>query len=79
MPENRFQSCRNTPQKNGTRRCDTCNGRFGLIRHRFSQKQFCSKQCLDNYKSNAGRDVSSSKQWIDFLEASERRFKVRVD
>jgi hypothetical protein len=27
-------------------RCQTCNGNFGLIRHRRASKQFCSKQCL---------------------------------
>jgi len=32
-----------------TPRCETCNGKFGLIRHRFAHKQFCSKRCLDRY------------------------------
>jgi hypothetical protein len=30
----------------GIKRCYLCNGPFGLIRHRFALKQFCSKQCL---------------------------------
>ena len=34
----------------GAKRCYLCNGPFGLIRHRFALKQFCSKQCLDQYK-----------------------------
>jgi hypothetical protein len=29
-------------------RCETCNGSFGLIRHRFAHKQFCSNRCLDH-------------------------------
>ena len=36
----------------GTKRCHSCSGPFGLIRHRFALKQFCSKQCLDQYKGN---------------------------
>jgi hypothetical protein len=30
-------------------RCEVCGGCFGLIRHRFAQKQFCSKRCLEQY------------------------------
>jgi hypothetical protein len=33
---------RRKPMKS-TPRCDVCNGKFGLNRHRFAQKQFCSK------------------------------------
>ena len=29
--------------------CAVCGASFGLIRHRFSDKQFCSKQCLEQY------------------------------
>ena len=32
-----------------TPRCETCNGKFGLIHHRLAHKQFCSKRCLDRY------------------------------
>ena len=51
----------------GTKRCYLCNGPFGLIRHRFALKQFCSKQCLDQYKGKIESHGSRSKQWIDFL------------
>jgi hypothetical protein len=51
----------------GTKRCYLCNGRFGLIRHRFALKQFCSKQCMDQYKGKIESHGSRSKQWIDFL------------
>jgi hypothetical protein len=46
-------------------RCETCKGTFGLIRHRFAHKQFCSKQCLDEYLAK-GTQRSHFKQWIDF-------------
>jgi hypothetical protein len=51
----------------GTKRCYLCDGSFGLIRHRFALKQFCSKQCLDQYRGNIESQASRSKQWIDFL------------
>jgi hypothetical protein len=47
-------------------RCETCNGSFGLIRHRYASKQFCSKQCLDSYLAKTKQQASSFKQWIDF-------------
>ena len=55
MSKDIFRGHHGIQQKGAIRRCDTCNGRFGLIRHRFAQKQFCSKQCLDRYKSNTAR------------------------
>ena len=36
-------------------RCQTCNGNFGLIRHRRASKQFCSKQCLASYLAKTKR------------------------
>ncbi len=46
--------------------CATCDGRFGLIRHRFAHKQFCSKHCLNQYLANGKREPFGLKQWIDF-------------
>ena len=37
------------------KRCYQCNGRFGLIRHRFALKQFCSKNCVIKYRANVER------------------------
>jgi hypothetical protein len=48
-------------------RCYQCDGRFGLIRHRFALKQFCSKECLGTYKTDSQRTVARLKEWIDFL------------
>ena len=46
-------------------RCEVCKGAFGLTRHRFAQKQFCSKQCLEWYQAERMHRVSSFKQSID--------------
>src|SRR5271157_5978171 len=40
-------------------RCETCNGSFGLIRHRYAYKQFCSKQCLDSYLAKTNNRLPS--------------------
>ena len=47
-------------------RCEICNGCFGLIRHRFAHKQFCSKRCLGQYLAVSKQRPSSLKQWLDF-------------
>jgi hypothetical protein len=62
----------------GTKRCHSCSGPFGLIRHRFALKQFCSKQCLDQYKGNIESQASRSKQWIDVQPTHWREWKRRI-
>ena len=47
-------------------RCEVCNSGFGLIRHRFAHKQFCSKHCLEEYIVKSKHRPSHFKQWIDF-------------
>ena len=49
------------------KRCFQCNGRFGLIRYRHGLKHFCSKKCLNRYKSDTERKISRIKEWTDFL------------
>ena len=49
---------RRKPMKS-TPRCEICNGKFGLIRHRFAQKQFCSKRCLNQYLVKRKQQPSS--------------------
>jgi hypothetical protein len=46
-------------------RCEVCKGPFGLTRHRFAHKQFCSKQCLERYLAERTYELSSFKQSID--------------
>jgi hypothetical protein len=48
-------------------RCHQCNGRFGLIRHGFARKQFCTKACVDKYKTDTGRKISLIKEWRDYF------------
>ncbi len=31
-------------------RCCHCQGRFGLVSHRYLTKRFCSKECLGHFK-----------------------------
>ena len=37
------------------KRCYQCDERFGLIRHRFGLKQFCSKRCLLEFRAHNDR------------------------
>jgi hypothetical protein len=46
-------------------RCEVCKGAFGLSRHRFAHKQFCSKQCLEWYQAERVHLASTSKRRID--------------
>jgi hypothetical protein len=55
----------------GKRRCDMCNGRFGLVRRRFGWKQFCCKACMDNYLSRTTREAHRSRSWLEFLARKE--------
>jgi len=32
------------------KRCSVCGGKFGLTRHYYDLKSFCSAKCLANYK-----------------------------
>jgi len=49
------------------KRCYHCNQRFGLIRHRFALKQFCSKQCLNDHRADVDRRLRRVTAWTDFL------------
>jgi hypothetical protein len=47
-------------------RCCQCNGPFGLVRSRFALKNFCSNQCLNEYKTDTERKISRIKEWRDY-------------
>jgi hypothetical protein len=53
--------------KSGVTRCHQCEGSFGLIRHRYVLRQFCSKECLHEYQLERDRTVIRIKQETDFL------------
>jgi hypothetical protein len=49
------------------KRCFQCNGRFGLIRYRYGLKHFCSKRCVNTYKSDTERKIFRIKECTVFL------------
>ena len=53
--------------KTRTTRCYECHGHFGLIRRKFAMKQFCSRRCVDAYKTNTKQTIHRMKVWADFL------------
>ena len=58
-------------------RCAMCDGRFGLIRHRFTHKQFCSKSCLDHYLAIRKQKLLSTLQWTNFFRRASFAFRWR--
>jgi hypothetical protein len=42
--------------------CYLCTRPFGMIRHRHSNKQFCSKKCLDEWRAGVARALQESNQ-----------------
>ena len=50
--------------------CYLCSHPFQLIRHRQSNKQFCSKKCLEEWRAGAARALSDSSQ----QQERQRRF-----
>ena len=53
--------------------CYLCSHSFGLIRHRHSNKQFCSKKCLEEWREAVARVLQESSQqqerqsWVSVL------------
>jgi hypothetical protein len=66
MPESLLSAPRPNG-KSGVTRCRQCEGSFGLIRHRYALRQFCSKECLHEYQLERERAVVPIKQETDFL------------
>jgi hypothetical protein len=50
-------------------RCYQCQGRFGLIRHRYALKQFCTKECLEQFRNQGDHEAHRLKRWVEFLTA----------
>jgi hypothetical protein len=48
-------------------RCYQCHGRFGLIRHRYARRQFCTKDCVERFRIDSDREVHRLKKWAEFL------------
>jgi len=50
-----------------TKRCHTCQRKFGLIRHSYGFKQFCRKKCLQKYKGGTERELCRRRGWLYLL------------
>jgi hypothetical protein len=61
MP-NDLQYCR----KDAAKRCAICGERFGLIRHYSWRTAFCSKRCVDRFRSRE----ESDRRWLLRLHAA---------
>jgi hypothetical protein len=59
------------------RRCDMCNGRFGLVRHRFGWKQFLL-QSLPGYLSHLHHARSGSLQALAGVFGSQGMTRARL-
>ena len=51
--------------------CNLCSRPFGMIRHRHSNKQFCSKKCLHEWRVGVARVLQESTN----QQERQRRFK----
>jgi endogenous inhibitor of DNA gyrase (YacG/DUF329 family) len=38
------------------KRCALCGGKFGLIRHRWHSRQFCSVRCRETFLNQIAKD-----------------------
>jgi hypothetical protein len=60
---------RNSPQypwNGAAKRCEICDGRFGLTRHYCWRTAFCSKKCADRFKARQDDD----RRWLHRLNAA---------
>jgi endogenous inhibitor of DNA gyrase (YacG/DUF329 family) len=44
-------------QEAGVKRCAQCGGKFGLIRHRWHFRQFCSAKCREKFFHQRAKDT----------------------
>jgi hypothetical protein len=50
--------------------CAHCHGKFGLVRHRWASKSFCSRKCLDQHTAWLRAQRAKGKGWFDCLWAA---------
>ena len=59
--------------------CCHCQGRFGLVSHRFLFKRFCSRQCLGLHKRNLATAMEErASRWCSVLLTSFTFGKFRT-
>jgi hypothetical protein len=57
-------------------RCHECGRGFGLIRHRWGFRQFCTKLCLQRYKT---RFLQKGRNWwLSFIDPHLNMSPVRI-
>jgi hypothetical protein len=49
------------------KRCTQCDGSFGLIRHRWYSRQFCSKRCREKFLNQLSEDRDKVRSWAGYL------------
>jgi len=59
--------------RRGAKTCYECGRPFGLIRHRFTFKQFCSQKCLEKYRSVDNNNIAKRDRWLDFLRSDNHK------
>ena len=49
-------------------RCMRCSGKFGLIRHRWWEYEFCSLECKEEHISEVRRTRERLRDWSESLK-----------
>lgn len=75
--QERFPELLQCEDKADMKRCYQCNGRFGLIRHKLGFNHFCSRACLNNYKTETERKIWRLKEWADFLRHKDSQPRIQ--
>jgi hypothetical protein len=44
--------------------CDYCGGRFGLVRHRQQDHQFCKQSCETAWLAKRQKAITDFKSWL---------------
>ena len=44
------------------KRCHQCGGKFGLVRYYFLRNPFCSRRCVERFKTPLAAEVSRRKK-----------------
>jgi hypothetical protein len=54
-------------------RCYQCHGRFGLIRHRYALRHFCTKECVSDLGTTVIAKCIASKSGQSFSPANDAK------
>jgi hypothetical protein len=57
--------------------CNHCDGRFGLVTHRWWGNKFCKKVCKDAYVRKIGLDRDAIRRWFGFTRAQHGAHAVK--